>query len=197
MRAADRCLAALNRKGRTTTTKGKAKGSFTRKRAKEEVSSLFRSKIKCCTWKHRFICLAFHDQPKIPTTDTDKDALLEAGLGEKEIEFEDLDISADEFRDLLYEQFPRLREGGGFKFYKCTPNSRFLEPLSTTTLSSPEALKNRVGKTRTYIRPLQRDLDMTAIIDIPGGVSLFVNIFGRVFLLFLAQGEMLKLWKII
>lgn len=176
LRAADRCLSVLNHK-----TKGK-----TRKKVKEEVSSLFghsrlghsrqsTSKTKC-EWKHKFICLASHEQVRIPTTDWEKDALLEAGLGEKEIEFNDLNISADEFRDLLYEHFPRLKDGGGFKFYKCIANSRVLEVLSATTMSSPDALRARVGKARTYIRPLQRDLDMTAVVTIPGGVS---NLMGR------------------
>ena len=43
-------------------------------------------------WKHRFVCLAYRDQVKIPTTDTDKDELLKAGLGEKVVEFDDLDM---------------------------------------------------------------------------------------------------------
>ena len=33
--------------------------------------------------EHRFVCLACQDQYKNPTTDTDKDDLLKAGLGEK------------------------------------------------------------------------------------------------------------------
>jgi hypothetical protein len=114
--------------------------------------------------------LSDHDQFRIPTTDSEKDALLEAG---KEIGFCDMELNADQFRDLVYEHFPRLKEGGGFQFFKCTPNSRSLEVLSATTISSPEALRSRAGKARTYIRPLQRDLDMTAVVDLPGGVSFF------------------------
>lgn len=52
------------------------------------------------------MCLAYHDQRKIPT-DIEKDDLLQAGIGEKEIEIDDLDLDADEFR----QQFP-LSEGG-------------------------------------------------------------------------------------
>ena len=33
-------------------------------------------------WKHHFVCLARRDQSKVPTTDTEKDELLQAGLGE-------------------------------------------------------------------------------------------------------------------
>lgn len=129
-----------------------------KRKAKDEVASLFRKKSnvvpKKCAWKHKFVCLAYHDQHRIPTTDTDKDDLLQAGLGEKDIEFEDLDLNTNEFRDVLYDHFPSLK-GGGFQFFKCAPNSRLLEQLSSTTLSSPSMLKSRVGNARTYIRPLQ------------------------------------------
>ena len=166
--AADKVLLALRNKPAKPATNKKRK-------AKEEVASLFRKKAhvvaKKCVWKHKFVCLAYHDQRKIPTTDVEKDDLLQAGLGEKEIEFDDLDVGAEDFRDLLYHHFPSLKEGGGFQFFKCVPNSRSLEQLSPTTLSSPSLLKSRVGNARTYIRPLQRDLDLSAVFELPGGVS--------------------------
>ena len=144
-----------------------------RHKAKEEVSSLFGKRKKDatkCVWKHKFICLANCNQERIPTTDLEKDKLLMAGLGEKEIEFSNLTLSATDFRDLLYQHFPTLQEGGGFQFFKCKPNSRSLEQLSSTTLSSPSMLKSRVGNARTYIRPMQQNLDLTPIIELPGGV---------------------------
>ena len=82
-----------------------------KRRIKEEVSSLFGKRKKTvakCVWKHKFICLAKCNQQRIPTTDAEKDKLLMAGLGEKEIEFTDLELSATEFRDLLYHHFPSL-----------------------------------------------------------------------------------------
>ncbi len=59
-------------------------------------------------WKHKFFCLAFHDQRRIPTTDVEKDDLLQAGLGEKEIWVNNLEMNAEEFRDLLYFHYPQL-----------------------------------------------------------------------------------------
>ena len=144
-----------------------------RRKAKEEVSSLFvkkRKGVAKCVWKHKFICLADCKQKRIPTTDAEKDQLLMAGLGEKEIEFFGLELSAAEFRDLLYRHFPTLQEGGGYQFFKCVANSRYLEQLSTTTLSSPAMLKSRVGNARTYIRPIQKNLELTQVIELPGGV---------------------------
>ena len=122
-------------------------------------------------WKHKFICLAYHDQTRIPTTDVEKDDLLRAGLGEKENQFYNFEIDFEEFRDLLYVHFPSLKDGGGFHFFKCAPNSCRLESLSSTTLCSPAMLKSRVGNASTYIRPQQRDLDMSAVFDLPSGVS--------------------------
>lgn len=123
-------------------------------------------------WKHKFVCLAYHDQVRIPTNDVDKDELLQAGLGEKEVIFSDLEVDAEEFRKIIYDYYPSLKEGGGFQFFKCKPNSRMLEKLSTTTLSSPAMLKERVANARTYIKPIQQDLDLSIVYDLPGGVSL-------------------------
>ena len=93
-----------------------------RKRAKEEMSSLFHSKRrkvqKKYAWRHKFFCLAYTDQDKCPTYEADKDELYQAGLGEKEIVFEDVNISQEEFHDVILEHFPRLREGGGFRLLK-------------------------------------------------------------------------------
>ena len=67
-------------------------------------------------------------------------------------------MSAEEFGEFLYEQFPPLREGGGYQLLKCLPN---MEVLSPNVHASPALLKPRVGASRTYIRPLQKDLDIT------------------------------------
>ena len=43
------------------------------------------------------------------------------------------------------------------------PNSRSMELLSTAVQMSPATLKQRVGQSRTYIRPLQRNLDLAPV----------------------------------
>ena len=133
-----------------------------------------RSQRNVHAWKHRFVCLAWCDQHKIPTTDVEKDDLLEAGLGEKVIEFPSLDANGEEFKE-IYSEYPKLRDGGGFELCRCLPNtntnSRNLEALTSVALSSPAMLKERVGNARTYIRPLQCDLDMDAVLGLPEGVS--------------------------
>ena len=125
------------------------------------------------TWTHKFVCLSRCAQDIIPTTDTEKDALLEAGLGEKKIVVENVDCSGEEFCELLHGAFPKLKDSGGFIFAKRKCHSRFLEPLSSMCLTSPRTLQERIGNSRTYIIPLQRDLDLTPC-HLPPGVRLLV-----------------------
>ena len=158
-------------------TSGKRKGA-----AKVELQKLFNypasakrkksNHVHVYKWKHKFVCLAYRDQEKIPTTDSQKEELLQPGLGEKEISFKNLNMSAESFRDCLQDHFPQLRNSGGYHLCKCKPNSRELEVLSKFAHSSPETLKQRVGNTKTYIRPLQKDLDLSAVVDLPEGVCL-------------------------
>ena len=138
-----------------------------RKKIRKEMSNLYRAKRqkieKQVAWRHKFVCLAYRDQERIPTVDAEKEELYQAGLGENEIAFESLAISQEEFRALVLDHFPRLKDGGGFQLLKCVPNSRTLEKLSMAVHTSLALLKQRVGSSRTYIHPLQRDLDLTAV----------------------------------
>ena len=91
-----------------------------RKGSRKEISKLFKEKSKPVThvWKHKFVCLAHVELTKIPTTEFEKDELLKAGLGEKEIAFDDINISAEEFPDVLIANFPGLKAGGVFAQHK-------------------------------------------------------------------------------
>ena len=100
----------------------------TRKRAGSVFGSY--NKKKKGAWKHKFFCLAYVGQARIPTSESEKDDLFDAGLGEKDVEFEQLDISPDEFKEVIF-VFPKLRAAGGFQLCKCVSNSRKLEPLSS------------------------------------------------------------------
>ena len=141
--------------------------AFGRKRGAGSKPAITSKKAKRAAWKHEFVCLAYCQQKKVPTTECERDELFEAGLGKKEIEFSTLEMDVNAFREVLYEAYPKLREGGGFQLCRCIPNSWELEPLSRHVLSSPRLLKERVGQARTYIVPLQRDLDVTPSVDIP------------------------------
>lgn len=45
----------------------------------------------------------------------------------------------------------------------CCPNSRNLECCAPSALQSPRATQERVGRSKVYIRPIQKDLDVTPI----------------------------------
>ena len=175
--AADKALDALRRMRAGMTAD---KRSENRKRLKKEVSSIFSKKPKLSAsdkrrvvWRHKFVCLGYRDQDRIPSTDAEKEELYQAGLGERELEFESLDLNQAEYREKILEAFPRLRDGGGFQLLKGIANSRSMEVLSSAVHTSPGLLKQRVGVSRTYVRPVQRDLDLTPLADIPDVVSLF------------------------
>ncbi len=102
-----------------------------------DVRSLFRSKCRggptvqqppkkaarVVSWSHKFVCLDQRGQDTIPTTDTEKDALFEAGLGEKSITVPNIDCDYVVFRRLLVEHFPKLEDSGKFLFAKCRANT--------------------------------------------------------------------------
>ena len=104
--------------------------AFTRKRGSGGVKKPSKGQSRA-VWKHRFVCLAYYGQTKVPTTEHEKSEIFEAGLGEKEVKFNELNISATQFRDILHSAFPKLANSGGFQLYKCAPNSRELELLSS------------------------------------------------------------------
>ena len=77
---------------------------------KNEMSCLFNfKKTNSAAWRHKFVCLAYVDQSKIPSADYDKDELYQAGLGEKEITFEDINITQSQFEDIILESFLNWR----------------------------------------------------------------------------------------
>ncbi len=80
--------------------------------------------------------------------------------------FESVDRSAEDFCGVLLEAYPKLKDAGGYMLFKCVANKRKLED------SSPDSLKAKVGATKTYIRPLQKDLDFEPVTPLPQGVSI-------------------------
>ena len=93
-----------------------------RKRVREEMASMFHyqnpKKLKERVWRHNFFCLAIAEQQKCPSSEIEKEDLFRAGLGEKEICFDDMHISQENFHDKVISHFPRLKDGGGFRFLK-------------------------------------------------------------------------------
>ena len=118
---------------------------------------------KSCRWTAKFFCLANKDATHVPTTVSAKEVLVEAGLGEKKVEVSDVECTPQEFHEVLLSAFPRLENGGGFELLRCVPNTRLLELISSSLAKSPKLLRQVIGNSRIYIRPIQKDLDITPI----------------------------------
>lgn len=120
---------------------------------------------KCTPWSAKFVCLADTNSEQVPCTVAQKETLVEAGLGERKVDIPDIDCSAQEFKDELIKVFPKLKYAGGFELLRCLSNSKLLEPLSSSVSFSPKLLRSVVGKSRIFIRPIQKDLDLDAPVD--------------------------------
>ena len=142
-----------------------------RKRQSEDMSQ---KRPRTIGWTHAFYCLSECRQSVVPQSNYERDILLEAGLGEKKVFIPDVDASGEEFRSVLYQAFPKLKDAGGYAFGKCKANSRCIELLSSYCLTSPQVLRSRVGNTRTYIIPMQKNLSLSAVLtDVKANVSAY------------------------
>lgn len=121
-------------------------------------------KKKLCTWNHSFVCLSKTDQTRTPSA-SERAELLIAGLGEKKISF-DVYAIASEIHDELLFQFPRLRDAGGYELLRLETGTQNLEIIPPPPVGySIEFLKAVVQQAKVYIRPLQRDLNITPCED--------------------------------
>ena len=86
--------------------------------------------------------------------------LVEAGLGEKKVTFQDINCTQKQFQEALTSAFLKLSGCGGFELLRCLPNSKDLETMSPSFAHSPRLLKNVIGNGRVFIRPIQKDLNV-------------------------------------
>ena len=133
---------------------------------REEQRSLFQPKRKApaaaatTSWSHGFVCLHSTTADRVPTNQSAKLLLEEAGLGQKLIRVPDLDCGPEAFSKLLLAAYPRLHLGGGFEPLRCKAQSRELLLISPRISNNPRLLKRRVANGKVYIRPIQRDLSL-------------------------------------
>ena len=116
------------------------------------------------TWTHEFFCLADCARVDSPSR-KEKLELQFAGLGRKKIVFGSKD-STLQVKTKLEEEFPKLKNGGGFEILR----SGFSPGKSLVLLRPPASVGNSVeflrdesglGQALAYIRPLQRSVRCT------------------------------------
>lgn len=156
------CSNTINilREARNTSIAAEHRHNFGKRRGLASLANQAK-KPKTMTWTHNFFCLSETNDEKVPTTTVAKNELILAGLGEKRVTITNVDCSAKEFQEVLFSEFPRLRQGGGVEFLKSTQSTRKLESIPFTISSSPRLLRSYIGAARVYIRPIQMSLDLT------------------------------------
>ena len=111
----------------------------------------------------KFFCLANTTQEDVPNND-EKQQLLVAGLGEKKVTLQS-DSSPSDLVAAIKETYPKLTDSGGYEFMYAKASSRQLfiidEGENGYTI---EFLERFVGQGRVYIRPIQCNLDLKAMV---------------------------------
>ena len=116
------------------------------------------------TWTHNFFCLASTTTTQVPLQ-LEKMRLQNAGLGHKKVVFS-CKASTLDVQRVLERVYPKISKSGGFELLRSG------SPCTVLTLINPPAggysvpfLRDAagLGQALAYIRPLQQDLDTTAV----------------------------------
>ena len=121
------------------------------------------------TWTHDFFCLAAKDEERVPTR-AEKFDLQQCGLGRRKVCFHSKATFTD-FRRKLEEEYPKLKEGGGFELMRTGHQGS--NTVLTTIIPPPSGYSvtflrdsSGLGQALAYIRPLQHDLDRTPVFKV-------------------------------
>ena len=133
-------------------------------------TSLSTSKVKkgrTQPWTLKLFCLSDTCQWKAPATASSKILLVGAGLGENSVTVSNINTcSMEEFRSIIVRTFPKLSDCGGFEMLRCLPNSKDLALVEGKLTQSVKTLKTVIGSGRLYLRPIQKNLDLTTVKDL-------------------------------
>ncbi|XP_070559923.1 uncharacterized protein [Ptychodera flava] len=135
-----------------------------RRRGSNNLTSRYKREKRSCSVQ--CICLADRFANKVPTP-SEKQALYQAGLGGKKIEFCLDDNEQEVVRKLTDDEcgFPQLKNCGGFELLQCTGNRRTLDVISCKW--SIKELKARFGsQVKFYLRPIQKNLSVKPVKDV-------------------------------
>ena len=120
------------------------------------------------TWTHNFCLLGCVSDDISPSKD-EIVLLQKAGLGKRKIVFPNKNADHDGFMNILEKEYPKIKEGGGIELLRAVGGGggqRKLEVLSPGPQGySITYLRNNIciGQATIYLRPLQKDLDLTPL----------------------------------
>ena len=117
-------------------------------------------KKKVVTWSHTYICLS-HPYDDMAPGSSDRATLKLAGLGEKRVH-DNVASTAQEFRDELHQEYPKLMDGGGFELLRVMEGGgKGLDVIQIPEAGyTPEYLKAVIHHAKIFILPLQKALDV-------------------------------------
>ncbi|XP_033113236.1 G2/M phase-specific E3 ubiquitin-protein ligase-like [Anneissia japonica] len=116
------------------------------------------------------VCLSKPDADTTPRSE-EKQLLIDVGLGEKTVFIPDINISPEQFCQVLYTYFPKLQDAGGFELLTCIGSERKL--VTIRGKYTPQNIKDRLGQGRIYIRPIQNSLNLDPVdsgVDVDSGL---------------------------
>lgn len=114
-------------------------------------------KVKRPTWTRTFVCLGNTSEERMPTPKEYRE-LKAADLGEKRLTFF-ADSTSVDFDNKLKDAYPKLETAGGYTLL-CGSQTRQLEAINPP-YNIPRLKEHFVGQGKLFIRPLQKDLDIS------------------------------------
>ena len=137
----------------------RGKGCARKSKTSASSGSMLKKK-KIVTWSHTYICLS-HPYDDMAPGSSDRATLKLAGLGEKRFHV-NVASTAQEFRDELHQEYPKLMDGGGFELLRVMEGGgKDLEVIQIPEAGyTPEYLKAVIHHAKIFIRPLQKALDV-------------------------------------
>ena len=107
-------------------------------------------------------CIQSRDDDQVPSSASAKEALLQAGLGERSVVLPDILCTKEEFMQTMIATYPKLKDCGGFEFVRCIPNIKRLEVITPKLAHTPKLLRSIIGTGRIFIRPIRSNLSLAA-----------------------------------
>ena len=128
------------------------------------------------SWSMKLVCLCRQDDDQVPSSASAKEALLQAGLGERSVVLPDIFCTKEEFMQAMIATYPKLKDCGGFEFLRCIPNTKRLEVITPKLAHTPKLLRSIIGTGRVFIRPIQSNLSLEADTSVCSSPEVYIEL---------------------
>lgn len=122
----------------------------------EKTSSTGKNKVK--SWTLKAVCLNNKEAKRVPCIGAEREALVQAGLGEKKICVINVECSSEQFKS--DSKSSNWMDVEALNFCDAYQNTKELEVIASTIAQSPKLLKSVIGNGKVFIHPIQQNLSM-------------------------------------